>query len=86
MRLIYHPEAEAELIGAAEYYERRLPGLGAQLLDAVDAFGDRAHAQSLAESQQGGDQFTALRVVVDFLDESQVDLERGQRQLLQQGE
>jgi plasmid stabilization system protein ParE len=36
MRLIYHPEAEAELIGAAEYYEHRLPGLGAQLLDAVD--------------------------------------------------
>jgi toxin ParE1/3/4 len=36
MHLIYHPEAEAELISAAEYYEDRLPGLGGQLLDAVD--------------------------------------------------
>jgi len=33
MRLIYHPEAEAELIGAAEYYEHRLPGLGALLTE-----------------------------------------------------
>jgi plasmid stabilization system protein ParE len=37
MRLIYHPEAEAELVDAAEYYEERLPGLGAEFLDAVDA-------------------------------------------------
>jgi hypothetical protein len=28
MRLIYHPEAEAELVDAAEYYEEQLPGLG----------------------------------------------------------
>jgi hypothetical protein len=38
MRLIYHPEAEAGLVDAAEYYEARLPGLGgAEFLDAVDA-------------------------------------------------
>jgi toxin ParE1/3/4 len=37
MRLIYHPEAEAELVDAAEYYEERLPGLGAEFLEAVDA-------------------------------------------------
>ena len=37
MRLIYHPDAEAELIEAAQFYERRVPGLGAQFLDAVDA-------------------------------------------------
>ena len=37
MRLIYHPEAEAELVDAAEFYEERLPGLGAEFLDAVDA-------------------------------------------------
>ena len=40
MRLIYHPEAEAELVDAAEYYEERLPGLGAEFLEAVDAGAD----------------------------------------------
>lgn len=38
MRLIYHPDAEAELINATRFYERRVPTLGAQFLDA----GDRA--------------------------------------------
>jgi len=37
MRLIYHPEAEAELIDAAEFYEAKLHGLGSDFLDAVDA-------------------------------------------------
>lgn len=37
MRVIHHPNAEAELIEAARFYERRLPGLGAQFLDAVDS-------------------------------------------------
>ncbi len=36
MRLIYHPDAEAELIEAARFYERRVPNLGAQFLDAID--------------------------------------------------
>lgn len=36
MPLTYHPEAEAELIGAAQFYEGRVPGLGAQFLDGVD--------------------------------------------------
>ena len=36
MRLNYHPDAEAELIEAALFYERRLPTLGAQFLDAAD--------------------------------------------------
>lgn len=36
MRLIYHPEAEAELIEAARFYEQRVPGLGARFLDATD--------------------------------------------------
>jgi plasmid stabilization system protein ParE len=36
MRLIYHPDAEAELIEAIHYYERRVPGLGGQFLDQVD--------------------------------------------------
>ena len=36
MRLIYHPDAEIELIEAAEFYERRVTSLGAQFLDAVD--------------------------------------------------
>lgn len=36
MRLIYHPDAEAELIEAAQFYERRVSTLGAQFLDVVD--------------------------------------------------
>ena len=36
MRLIYHPAAEAELTEAAQFYEQRVPTLGAQFLDAVD--------------------------------------------------
>jgi len=33
MRLIYHPDAEVELVEAAQFYERRLSTLGAQFLD-----------------------------------------------------
>jgi len=36
MRLIYHPDAEAELITAAQYYERRIGTLGVQFLDLDD--------------------------------------------------
>lgn len=36
MRLVYHPEAEAELIDAARFYEKRVTSLGSQFLDAVD--------------------------------------------------
>jgi hypothetical protein len=36
MRLIYHPEAEAELIEAAKFYELRVSTLGAQFLDAAN--------------------------------------------------
>lgn len=36
MRLIYHPEAETELVEAAQFYERRVTALGGQFLDAVD--------------------------------------------------
>jgi hypothetical protein len=35
MRLIYHPEAEAELIEAECFYEWRVPLLGEQFLDAA---------------------------------------------------
>ncbi len=37
MRLIYHPEAEAELVAAAEFYEARSPGLGDRFLREFDA-------------------------------------------------
>ena len=33
MRLIYHPDAEAELIEAVQYYERRVATLGVQFLN-----------------------------------------------------
>lgn len=36
MRLIHHPDAEAELIEAAQFYEQRVPTLGSQFLDAAD--------------------------------------------------
>ncbi len=36
MRLIYHPDAETELTEAAQFYERRVPTLGVQFLDAAD--------------------------------------------------
>ena len=36
MRLIYHPDAEAELIEAAQYYERRVATLGIQFLNDAD--------------------------------------------------
>ena len=36
MRLIYHPDAEAELIEAAQYYETRVRTLGVQFLDEAD--------------------------------------------------
>lgn len=36
MRLIYHPDAEAELIQAARFYESRVSSLGSEFLDAAD--------------------------------------------------
>jgi toxin ParE1/3/4 len=36
MRLIYHPDAEVELIEAAKFYAQRVSTLGAEFLDAVD--------------------------------------------------
>lgn len=36
MHLIYHPDAEREVIEAAQFYERRVPTLGAQFLEYVD--------------------------------------------------
>lgn len=36
MRLIYHPDAEAELIEAARYYEGRVTTLGVQFLVGAD--------------------------------------------------
>ena len=36
MRLTYHPNAEIELIQAAQYYENRVSTLGVQFLDEAD--------------------------------------------------
>jgi hypothetical protein len=36
MRLIYHPDAESELIQAARYYESRVATLGVQFLNEAD--------------------------------------------------
>jgi hypothetical protein len=37
MRLTYHPEAEAELVEAAAFYEAKSRGLGERFLGAFDA-------------------------------------------------
>ncbi len=37
MIAIYHPEAEAEMIATASFYAARVPGLGAEFLDAIDS-------------------------------------------------
>ena len=37
MRLTYHPEAEAEVVEAAEFYEARSPGLGERFVREFDA-------------------------------------------------
>jgi len=37
MRLTYHPEAEAEFLEAARFYERRTEGLGDRFLHELDA-------------------------------------------------
>lgn len=37
MRLIYHPDAEMELLEAARFYEDRSSGLGARFLREFDA-------------------------------------------------
>jgi toxin ParE1/3/4 len=37
MRLIYHPDAETELIEAARYYESRVATLGVQFLDDAES-------------------------------------------------
>ena len=37
MRVTWHPQAEDEMVEAARVYNRRVAGLGADFLDAVDA-------------------------------------------------
>jgi plasmid stabilization system protein ParE len=37
MLLIYHPEAERELLEAARFYEGRVPTLGADFLDQIES-------------------------------------------------
>jgi toxin ParE1/3/4 len=36
LAVIYHPEAQAEVIEAAKFYNDRVPGLGADLLREID--------------------------------------------------
>ncbi len=36
MNVIYHPEARTEVIEAAQYYESKQAGLGAEFLDEID--------------------------------------------------
>ena len=36
LEVIYHPDATADLIEAAQFYKRKVPKLGAHYLDAMD--------------------------------------------------
>lgn len=36
MRVVFHPEAHAEMIAQAQYYENKSEGLGSDFLDAVE--------------------------------------------------
>lgn len=36
MRVSWHPEAEEEMLESARFYDRRVVGLGRELLDAID--------------------------------------------------
>jgi plasmid stabilization system protein ParE len=49
-RLIIRPEAEAELAEAFDWYERRVPGLGADFLVAVDTAVDSVLSNPLQHS------------------------------------
>lgn len=37
MRVVYHPEAEAELVEAVQFYEDRVAGLGGRFLREIEA-------------------------------------------------
>jgi toxin ParE1/3/4 len=41
MSVDFHPEAAAEMIEAAKYYQKRSAGLGIRFLDEIDAAVDR---------------------------------------------
>ena len=47
MKVVWHREAEAELIGAAKFYDSRLAGLGADFLDEIDAAVQRVREHPL---------------------------------------
>lgn len=59
MRLIYHPEAELELIEAARFYENRVLTLGRQFLDMAD--------EALARIQTSPERFRVVEADVRCL-------------------
>ena len=62
-RLIIRPEAETELAEAFDWYERRLPGLGAQFLTAADtAVALRLDPKSPDALQAQGGVYLLIRV------------------------
>lgn len=50
MRVIFHPEAHAEMIEQARYYENKSNGLGSDFLDAVEESTRRIQQSPLAGS------------------------------------
>jgi hypothetical protein len=60
MSYAFHPEAEAELTGAIEWYETREPGLGLDFATEVHAAIERALAFPLAWQVMEGDIRRAL--------------------------
>jgi toxin ParE1/3/4 len=54
MKLIFHPDADAELTEAAQYYESRRPGLGSDYLTEVERALDQILTNPEASPKIGG--------------------------------
>ena len=49
MKIVYHPDAEEELLDGVRFYQQRVPGLGERFLRQFDA----AISKTLRADQQG---------------------------------
>ena len=65
-RRVFLPEAVEELLEAAEWYESRRPGLGAEFLGAVEAAADAVASSPLAAAAWPGSARFRRRVMGNF--------------------
>ena len=62
MRVTFHPEAHAETIEQARYYENKSDGLGTDFLDAVEETVSRLANSPKAEAISASASFPAFRL------------------------